>query len=560
MLFLPLITSGRERDTRHERKAPLPENRQSFTRRRDQQRGTNDFSLTSAPTFAPTKEQTYLPALSTSSVNAGNRAPMQGYSTNSGGSVLAVWTRPLLPKKSPCPTAASSAPTGTSSKVPITASPSQGTVAPVERPSPAPLKLTSPPTAHPQQQPSPTVHQTEAPSGIPSTTLPLTEAPSGLPSATIPQTEAPSGLPSSTTSQIKVPSGSVAPIPPPTSSHTNAPSQTRAPEVSSPPTPISQGNPILSCNVTEMLTFWKHLGAPFAADGVFANPAFYQCQAFGRITKQKDYTTFDLAKAVKYWVLNCIYFATNVPSNGTVQQTKQGSTSTTWINTQGWEASNLGPCDGWYGISCDANGRITEIRLQRNGLSGTFPPEVRYLASDGPYATGAGKLQRLEIFKNEYLTNRVADPWISELGSNLTVLNYGSTSFRGTIPKLPPGISEFDCSYTLYSGVIPEDVFRGLDKLRFLVLDGNNFDSVVPSSISALPNLELFYIREAGVRGDLSYMEGMPSIIEHLVDGNKQLSGPMYSFMGELATLKSFSATNCGLVSRAKEQEHVAKF
>jgi hypothetical protein len=191
---------------------------------------------------------------------------------------------------------------------------------------------------------------------------------------------------------------------------------------------------------------------------------------------------------------------------------------------------------------------VTEVRLSRNGLSGTFPSEITYLSSDGVQATGAGNLQRLEVFDNQDLTNDDVS-WIAELGSSLKVLNYGSTKFKGPLPTLPPGIEEFDCSYTLQSGAIPESAFVGLNNLRLLVLDGNKMDGAIPTNMASLPNLQFFYVREAGVKGDLTYMQGMPAIVEHLVDGNPDLTGPIPSFIGELQTLKSFSATDCGLVS-----------
>jgi len=115
------------------------------------------------------------------------------------------------------------------------------------------------------------------------------------------------------------------------------------------------------------------------------------------------------------------------------------------------------------------------------------------------------------------------------------------------VPKLPNSLEEFDCSYAGHTGEIEASAFEGLDQLKLLAMDGNNFDSGVPTALAALPSLELFYIRDSGLSGDLSYMRGMTSVVEHLVDGNPLLSGTIPSTLGELTTLRSFSVSDCGL-------------
>jgi hypothetical protein len=266
---------------------------------------------------------------------------------------------------------------------------------------------------------------------------------------------------------------------------------------------------------------------------------------------------------LQYWILYCIYFATNVDPNNDATTTQSDNNNDfrsgfipQWKNTNGWEETDVNPCagddDGWFGISCEED-KVTEIRLQRNNLGGNFPTEVSLLASDGSRATGTGKLNRLELFNNELLSNNLDDSsWIQFLGSNMQVLNYGSTSFGGSIPVLPPSLVEYDCSFTLHTGDIPELSFAGLDKLELCILDGNSYNSPVPSVFGTLPSLKFLYIREASIVGNLSYMDGMSSIVEHLVDLNPNLLGPLFPFLGALSTLKSFSAADCGLVRTKK--------
>ncbi len=330
--------------------------------------------------------------------------------------------------------------------------------------------------------------------------------------------------------------------------NSDQPTDPGTPVESTPPTSAPQQSQFILCDFPGAMDLFSDLASSLTSDESFQDLNSYHCRALRRVLEQQGYENFGFETFMKYWVLYCIYFATNRPTSDSVLLERQQLTETTWENTSGWRENNLDPCDGWHGVTCDLNGLVTDIRLQRNGLSGTFPQEIVYLTIVGPRATGAGDLRRLEISNNEFLTNDNL-PWISQLGANLKVLNYASTNFKGPIPELPPGIEEFDCSNTFHNGPMPELMFEGLDRLRLVIMDGNNFDSSIPTTIATLSSLAFLYIREAGLKGDLTYMKGMPSIVEHSVDGNPDLAGPIYSFIGQLQTLKSFSATDCGLVS-----------
>ena len=113
--------------------------------------------------------------------------------------------------------------------------------------------------------------------------------------------------------------------------------------------------------------------------------------------------------------------------------------------------------------------------------------------------------------------------------------------------RLPTGLIEFDCSFSYITGGLIDDTFEGLNQLNFALLDGNSFNSTVPAVFGRLPNLQFLYLSEASIEGDLSYMEGMPAIVEHFVNRNPRLTGPVYPFIGDISTLASFSASQNSL-------------
>jgi hypothetical protein len=134
------------------------------------------------------------------------------------------------------------------------------------------------------------------------------------------------------------------------------------------------------------------------------------------------------------------------------------------------------------------------------------------------------------------------------LGSELGFFYLQNTMFSGDLPtKFPSGLVELDLTNTMLTGGLKGSSFVDLMSLKFLVLDGVQFNSSIPVEIANLPNLEFFFASDAMITGDLSYMESMPMIFEHWVDRNPGLSGTIPSGIGQLTTLQSFSIAGCSI-------------
>jgi hypothetical protein len=117
------------------------------------------------------------------------------------------------------------------------------------------------------------------------------------------------------------------------------------------------------------------------------------------------------------------------------------------------------------------------------------------------------------------------------------------TSFSGDIPRLPPNLVNFDVSFAFFTGGLTDANFEGLEMLNFVDLDGNAFNSTVPSVFGRLPNLQFLYLSDSFISGDLSYMNGMAAMREHWIDTNPGLTGPIFDYIGDITTLESFSIT-----------------
>ena len=92
-----------------------------------------------------------------------------------------------------------------------------------------------------------------------------------------------------------------------------------------------------------------------------------------------------------------------------------------WSNNENWLSAR--PVGDWYGVTADSEGRVRELVLDRNGLSGVLPPELGDL----------DELERLEL-RDIAITGEIPD----ELGRlvRLRTLIIFESSITGRIPPL----------------------------------------------------------------------------------------------------------------------------
>lgn len=144
-----------------------------------------------------------------------------------------------------------------------------------------------------------------------------------------------------------------------------------------------------------------------------------------------------------------------------------------WTNRAYW--GTTAPLRFWHGVTTDADGNVTGLRLSDNGLNGSIPPGIGILAS----------LQYLDLSQN-----LVSGPIPSDLGTSAS-LQY------------------LDLSQNLVSGSIPSDL-GSLPDLGYLYLDSNELTGPIP--------VELSYLRR----------------LRHLALGSNDLTGPFPAELGVL--------------------------
>ena len=159
-----------------------------------------------------------------------------------------------------------------------------------------------------------------------------------------------------------------------------------------------------------------------------------------------------------------------------------------WRNHTNWLSD--APTGEWSGVTTNAEGRVTELLLAENRLSGEIPPELGNLAN----------LTDLDLSFNQ-LSGQIP----LELGNlaNLEQLALQSNQLSGEIP--------------------PE--LGSLSNLESLVLGGNQLSGEIPPELGNLANLEQLALQSNQLSGEIPPELGSLGNLESLVLEGNQLSG-----------------------------------
>ncbi|MBN2413490.1 T9SS type A sorting domain-containing protein [candidate division KSB1 bacterium] len=201
-----------------------------------------------------------------------------------------------------------------------------------------------------------------------------------------------------------------------------------------------------------------------------------------------------------------------------------------WTNNDNWLT---GPVSTWRGITV-SEGRVTEIALIDNNLTGTIPPEIGNLT---------GTL-RLMLHRNKLTGNIPA-----EIGNlvNLTFLNLLNNQLAGDIPSEIWNLVNLEKVYlsqNQFTGTLPPEI-GNLSKLTFITLWSNQLTGNLPDEIYNLTNLTDLDFSQNQFEGPISPSIGQLVNLEFLSLGYNNFSGNIPVEIGNLNNLtKLYLASN----------------
>jgi len=125
-----------------------------------------------------------------------------------------------------------------------------------------------------------------------------------------------------------------------------------------------------------------------------------------------------------------------------------------WTRSTNWLSDK--PISTWYGVTLDSAGRVGELRLSTNNLTGSFP-----------------NLNAL---------------------TRVRVIDFGANNLTGSIPNLSAltNLGGLDLTSNQLTGSIPN--LSALTKMTHLYLANNNLSGTIPASLGAISRLNTLYL------------------------------------------------------------------
>ena len=226
-----------------------------------------------------------------------------------------------------------------------------------------------------------------------------------------------------------------------------------------------------------------------------------------------------------------------------------------WANNTNWLSDE--PLGEWHGVQIGQAGRVVDLRLYENNLTGEIPEELGSLSSlnflslsrnllTGEIPSSIGDLTSLRgLFLSE---NNLSGELPATLG-NLSDLEWLQLHTNQLSGKIPENFGSLTNLKTLrlwdnqLSGEIPSSI-GNLTRLEELDLPFNQLTGSIPSSIGNLTSLTHLNLAKNRLTGEIPSSIGNLASLEGLYFYSNQLTGEMLSWMGKLTSLKHLELTH----------------
>ena len=199
-----------------------------------------------------------------------------------------------------------------------------------------------------------------------------------------------------------------------------------------------------------------------------------------------------------------------------------------WDANANWLSDR--PIGEWRGVTTNSNGRVIELGLSGNNLTGALPAELGRLSN----------LTELSLVDNQ-LTGEIP-PELGRL-SNLTELSLAENQLTGEIPPELGGLSNLTrlaLDYNQLTGEIPPELGR-LSNLTDLGLAENQLMGEIPPELGGLSNLTALGLSVNQLTGEIPPELGGLSNLWLLWLAGNQLTGEIPPELGGLTNLQDLS-------------------
>ena len=153
-----------------------------------------------------------------------------------------------------------------------------------------------------------------------------------------------------------------------------------------------------------------------------------------------------------------------------------------WHDSTNWRTDS--PVATWFGVHTDAQGRVTQLELSYNNLTGQIPPELRDLSEVGSINLQGNRL------------SGTIPPEFAQM-SRLYGLNLSGNLLEGNLPKALEQLEHLvylDVSNNRLSGEVSEWP-TDLSSLSQLRISDNDFSGCVSNELRAINETDFIYSR-----------------------------------------------------------------
>jgi hypothetical protein len=311
-----------------------------------------------------------------------------------------------------------------------------------------------------------------------------------------------------------------------------------------------------------------------------------QCRAYEWVLEDPKWETYSKERLLQRFALATLYFSTNgdhwVHVGGDTVQIDYMSYNLTQdvkaqtqsyrrpqkpkvysITSKQWLSHDTNECD-WFSLAplngltvCNEGNFIASLFLEKNGLSGTLPPELGLLTRLSDLDLFSGNLQGAIPTEIGLLTNLVnlnlaennlQSTLPSEIGllTNLESLAADRNRMEGTLPPEFYQLSNlqlFKLGPNHFAGSLPHNFGRLLPNTKLLWLQAHSLTGTIPHSLHHCKGLALLNLAENQLTGTI------PSLLGSLPLGridlqNNRFSGSLPSELGLIPSLKTMELAN----------------
>lgn len=227
-----------------------------------------------------------------------------------------------------------------------------------------------------------------------------------------------------------------------------------------------------------------------------------------------------------------------------------------WNRNDNWCSDK--PLNEWYGVTTNyTTGRVSEISLPENNLSGTLPDEIKQLTALHTLNLNfnnfteipaiIGEIQSLEYF-SMYSNTSPGSPLSGNIPSSLgNLLNLKRLSINGDFGPLPDELGSLtqlewlDIGGSWYGRSISEPIpswIQKFKKLQYLALGSLNLSGDIPNWIYDLTELQELHLSCNALTGTISENICNLKLLTYLTLNNNKLSGTIPSSLTLLTNLQ----------------------